>query len=147
MVGSPAAYDGVNADSKNDDKDSMFNSPDGLASDNNGLLRIQTDGNYSNQKELADQGDDQMPIGDPASGEIRRLVVGQKQCNVTDIACERAARIVGIQHPKARQPFSRQRNTVPRHSVIAITRDEGGCFRKNFPRRRPCGTTMGHRSV
>ena len=45
VAGNPAVYDDANAGSKNIDTDNMFNSPDGLAFDNNGLLWIQTDGN------------------------------------------------------------------------------------------------------
>ena len=35
-----------------------------------------TDGNYSNEEEFAGQGNDQMLAGDPATGEIRRFLVG-----------------------------------------------------------------------
>ena len=65
VAGNPAVYNDAYAGSKNVNKGNMFNSPDGLAFDNNGLLWIQTDGNYSNKTRFAGQGNNQMLVGDP----------------------------------------------------------------------------------
>ena len=129
-AGNPAVYDDAYAGSKNIHKGNMFNSPDGIAFDNNGLLWIQTDGNYSNEERYAGQGNNQMLVGDPATGEIRRFMVGPKQCEVTGITWspDRRTVFVGIQHPgeKGNSHFPGGGNTVPRSSVIAVTRDDGG---------------------
>ena len=53
MAGNPAVHSDANAGSKNVNTDNMFNSPDGIAFDRNGLLWIQTDGNYSDAKGFA----------------------------------------------------------------------------------------------
>jgi len=82
----------------------MFNSPDGLKFDSNGLLWIQTDGNYSNESDFAGQGNNQMLAGDPATGEIRRFLTGPKQAEVTGLTWspDRHTMFVGIQHPGER---------------------------------------------
>lgn len=71
-----------------------------------------------------------MLVADPATGEIRRFMVGPKQCEVTGIAWsfDRTALFVGIQHPgeKGDSHFPNGGSTVPRSSVIAIARDDGG---------------------
>lgn len=129
-AGNPAVYDDAYAGSKNIDKSNMFNSSDGIAFDNNGLLWIQTDGNYSNEKRYAGRGNNQMLVGDPTTGEIRRFMVGPKQCEVTGITWspDRRTVFVGIQHPgeKGNSHFPGGGNTIPRSSVIASTRDDGG---------------------
>ena len=73
MAGNPAVHSDANAGSKNVNTDNMFNSPDGIAFDRNGLLWIQTDGNYSDAKGfagqmlVAGQGNNQMLVGDPVT--------------------------------------------------------------------------------
>ena len=109
----------------------MFNSPDGLAFDRNGMLWIQTDGKYTNTKGFAGQGNNQMLVGDPVTGEIRRFMVGPRQCEVTGIEWSADGRtmFVGIQHPgekKGDSHFPDGGDTTPRSSVVAITRDDGG---------------------
>ncbi|MDE0027775.1 MAG: PhoX family phosphatase [Deltaproteobacteria bacterium] len=130
VAGNPAVYDDANAGSGNVDKDNMFNSPDGIAFDRNGMLWIQTDGDYSNAKGFAGQGNNQMLVGDPVTGEIRRFLVGPRQCEVTGIAWSADGRtlFVGIQHPgeKGDSHFPDGGDTVPRSAVIAVTRDDGG---------------------
>ncbi|MEP0072499.1 MAG: PhoX family phosphatase, partial [Marinomonas sp.] len=83
LAGNPAVYDDANAGSQNVNQDNMFNSPDGLKFDSKGLLWIQTDGNYSNAKGFEGQGNNQMLVGDPETGEIRRFLVGPKECEIT----------------------------------------------------------------
>ena len=56
--------------------DNMFNSPDGIAFDSNGLLWIQTDGKYPNKSGFAGMGNNQMLIAGPATGEIKRFFCG-----------------------------------------------------------------------
>lgn len=78
MAGNPTVHSDANSGSQNVNQANMFISPDGLSFDNKGLLWIQTDGNYSNEKDFANQGNNQMLIGDLATGEIRRFLVGPK---------------------------------------------------------------------
>jgi len=130
LAGNPAVHSDAYAGSGNVNRDNMFNSPDGIAFDDNGLLWIQTDGNYSNEKDFAGQGNNQMLVGDPETGEIRRFLVGPKECEVTGItwSSDRKTLFVGIQHPgeDGNSHFPGGGDTVPRSSVIAITRDDGG---------------------
>ncbi len=130
VAGNPTVHQDANAGSKNVNKDNMFNSPDGIAFDRNGMLWIQTDGNYSNAEGFAGQGNNQMLVGDPVTGEIRRFLVGPKECEITGIAWSADGRtvLVGIQHPGERgnSHFPDGGDTVPRSTVIAVTRDDGG---------------------
>jgi hypothetical protein len=130
VAGNPAVHGDALAGSPNVTKENMFNAPDGLAFDANGLLWIQTDGNYSDKKDFAGQGNNQMLVGDPATGEIRRFMVGPKECEVTGFAWspDRKALFVGIQHPGERGNgrFPGGGGTVPRSSIVAITKDDGG---------------------
>ena len=103
----------------------------GLAFDRSGMLWIQTDGNYSNKKDFEGMGNNQMLIGDPQTGEIRRFMVGPKQCEVTGITFsgDRRTVFVGIQHPGERgkngSHWPDGGTSVPRSAVIAIRRDDG----------------------
>ena len=131
VAGNPAVHGDANAGSRNVTPDNMFNSPDGLAFDRNGLLWIQTDGDYSDAGGFAGQGNNQMLVGDPATGEIRRFMVGPRQCEVTGIAwsADRRTLFVGIQHPGEKggdSHFPDGGDTVPRSAVIAIGREDGG---------------------
>ena len=130
VAGNPTVHEDAYAGSSNVNKGNMFNSPDGLAFGANGLLWIQTDGNYSNKKGFANQGNNQMLVGDPATGEIHRFLVGPKECEVTGITWspDRKTLFVGIQHPgeKGHSHFPGGGDSVPRSSIIAITKDDGG---------------------
>ncbi len=130
VAGNPTAHTGADAGSKNVTADNMFNSPDGLAFDGNGMLWIQTDGKYTDKDGFAGQGNNQMLVGDPATGEIRRFMVGPKECEVTGFAWSRDRRtlFVGIQHPgeKGNSHFPDGGNSVPRSAVVAIEREDGG---------------------
>ncbi len=130
LAGNPSVHQDDRAGSGNVNKDNMFNSPDGLKFDSNGILWIQTDGNYSNEEDFAGQGNNQMLAGDPATGEIRRFLVGPKQCEVTglDWSPDRRTMFVGIQHPGERgdSHWPNGGDSVPRSAIIAVTRDDGG---------------------
>jgi len=130
VAGNPRVHADAYAGSRNVTAENMFNSPDGLAFDSTGLLWIQTDGNYSNEKDFAGQGNNQMLVGDPATGEIRRFMVGPRECEVTGItwSTDRRTMFVGIQHPGERgdSHWPGGGESLPRSAVIAITRDDGG---------------------
>lgn len=130
LAGNPTVYDDANAGSQNLTPDNMFNSPDGLKFDSSGLLWIQTDGNYSNADGFEGQGNNQMLAGDPVTGEIRRFLVGPKECEVTGLtwSADRTTMFVGIQHPgeDGDSHWPGGGDSVPRSAVIAVTRDDGG---------------------
>ena len=130
LAGNPTVHEGANAGSDNVNTGNMFNSPDGLKFDSNGLLWIQTDGNYSNEKDFAGQGNNQMLAGDTATGEIRRFFVGPKQAEVTGLTWspDRRTMFVGIQHPGERGEghWPEGGDAVPRSAIVAVTREDGG---------------------
>jgi uncharacterized protein len=130
IAGNPAEHEGRYAGSRNVTADNMFNSPDGLAFDSQGGLWIQTDGNYSNAKGFAGMGNNQMLVGNSETGEIKRFLVGPKECEVTGItwSADRKTMFVGIQHPgeEGGSHWPDGGDSVPRSSVIAITRDDEG---------------------
>ena len=82
LAGQPTITD-ARAPSSNVNAGNLFNSPDGLAFDSFGRLWIQTDGNYGNTGDFANMGNNQMLVGDPATGEIARFLVGPKGAEVT----------------------------------------------------------------
>ncbi|MEZ7816115.1 MAG: PhoX family phosphatase [Burkholderiaceae bacterium] len=117
--------------SPNVNADNMFNSPDGIAFDADGRLWIQTDGKYSNTGEFAGMGNNQMLCGDPVTGEIRRFLVGPVACEITGFSMtpDQTTMFVGVQHPGedlAASHFPQGGTSVPRSSVIAISRVDGG---------------------
>ena len=130
IAGNPAVHADARAGSANVNADNMFNSPDGIAFDSQGRLWIQTDGKYSNKGDFAGQGNNMMLLGDPATGEIRRFLVGPRECEVTGItwSADRKTMFIGIQHPGERgdSHFPEGGDAAPRSSVVAITRDDGG---------------------
>lgn len=109
----------------------MFNSPDGMGFDDAGRLWILTDGDSSNSGDFAGMGNNQMLCADPASGEIRRFMVGPVGCEVTGISFspDYKTLFVGIQHPgeNGGSTFPEHLpNGKPRSSVMAISREDGG---------------------
>ena len=129
LAGNPAVHKDDRKGSKNVDAGNFFNSPDGLAFDSRGLLWIQTDGNYSNENDFAGMGNNQMLIGDPATGEIKRFLVGPNECEITGTAFsgDRRTVFIGIQHPGERgnSHWPGGGDSVPRSAVIAIDRNDG----------------------
>lgn len=129
MAGNPTLHKDAYGGSKNVTADNMFNSPDGLGFDSRGLLWIQTDGKYSDKDDFAGMGNNQMLVGDPETGEIKRFMVGPKECEVTGItwSADQRTVFVGIQHPgeKGNSHFPEGGSATPRSSVIAISKDDG----------------------
>lgn len=134
MAGNPTIHDDIYAGSANITEENMFNSPDGLGVDPNGNLWIQTDGNYSDSGEYAGMGNNQMLIGDSETGEIKRLLVGPNECEVTGLTFspDYKTAFVGIQHPgedsegnNFTSNFPLGGNRVPRSCIIQIKRTDG----------------------
>jgi secreted PhoX family phosphatase len=131
MAGNPSLHTGLMAGTPNVTVDNMFNSPDGLSFDASGRLWIQTDGDYSNAKDFAGMGNNQMLCADPLSGEIRRFMVGPVACEITGLAFtpDQRTMFVGIQHPgEGLKPshFPDGGDALPRSCIVAIERDDGG---------------------
>lgn len=124
MAGNPTAYGNEYAGSANITEGNMFNSPDGMAFDTTGMLWIQTDGNDSNEGEFEGQGNNQMLVGNPETGEIARFLTAPHGAEVTGLcwSSDRKVAFVGIQHPGASWPDG---NGKPRSSVIAVWKEDG----------------------
>jgi secreted PhoX family phosphatase len=129
MAGNPTVHADAYAGSDNVNALNMFNSPDGLAFDKRGVLWVQTDGQYSNKDDFTGHGNNQMLAADPDTGELRRFLVGPKECEVTGItwSIDGKTMFVGIQHPgeKGGSHFPEGGDSVPRSSIVAITKDNG----------------------
>ncbi len=133
LAGNPKVLSYDYAGSDNITPENMFNGPDGLAFDSTGLLWIQTDGNYKNKGDFKGMGNNQMLVGDPVSGEIKRFMVGPRQCEITGFAWspDRKTLFVGIQHPGEKggdSHFPDGGDSVPRSAVVAVMRDDGGAI-------------------
>ena len=131
LAGNPTLHKDAYAGSANITADNMFNSPDGLAFDRDGRLWIQTDGDYSNAKDFAGMGNNQMLCANPVTGEIKRFMVGPVACEITGIAFtpDHKSMFVGIQHPGeklAPSHFPQGGDAVPRSSIVVISRRDGG---------------------
>jgi len=130
LAGNPEVHSDDKAGSSNVNAGNMFNSPDGIAFDDNGILWIQTDGNYKNKDDFAGHGNNQMLAADPETGEIRRFLVGPLACEVTGLSFspDRRTMFVGIQHPGEKgfdSHWPGGGDTVPRSGIVAVTRDDG----------------------
>ncbi len=132
LAGNPDVHTDARKGSDNVNSGNLFNSPDGIGFDSHGRIWIQTDGNYSNEEDFAGMGNNQMLVGDTETGEIRRFLVGPKECEVTGItwSADKKTLFVGIQHPgeKGDSHFPDGGDTAPRSAVIAITRADGAAF-------------------
>ena len=130
MAGNPDVHTDANAGSSNINIDNMFNSPDGLKFDRFGNLWIQTDGDTSNEDNFAGMGNNQMLLGNTATGEISRFLVGPNGCEVTGLtwSADHKTMFVGIQHPgeDGNSTFPGGAGTVPRSAIIAVMREDGG---------------------
>ncbi|MBO9435954.1 PhoX family phosphatase [Ruegeria sp. R13_0] len=130
LAGNPNVHQDAYGGSDNVNAENMFNSPDGLKFDSNGLLWIQTDGNYGNEGDFEGQGNNQMLAGDPVTGEIRRFLVGPNECEITGLSWspDRRTMFVGVQHPgeDGNSHWPEGGDAVPRSAIIAVTREDGG---------------------
>jgi len=124
MAGNPAVYDNKYGGSDNVNEGNMFNSPDGMAFSSDGMLWIQTDGEDSNEVEFEGQGNNQMLVGNPETGEIARFLTAPKGAEVTGLTWspDRKTAFVGIQHPGGSWPDAVGK---PRSSVISVWREDG----------------------
>jgi uncharacterized protein len=123
MAGNPDVHKDAYAGSPNIHAGNMFNSPDGMSFDSTGLLWIQTDGEDSNEGDFLGQGNNQMLIGDPVTGQIERFLTGPNGCEVTGLcwSSDKRTAFVGIQHPGGSFPDGAG---LPRSSIVAIRRDD-----------------------
>ncbi|MGI9347332.1 MAG: PhoX family protein [Gammaproteobacteria bacterium] len=130
LAGNPTVHSDAKAGSENINAGNMFNSPDGLSFDSRGGLWIQTDGKYSNAGDFAGQGNNQMLLGDTATGEIRRFLVGPKEAEITGLcwSADRKTMFVGVQHPgeSGDSHFPGGGDSVPRSCIVAVSREDGG---------------------
>lgn len=124
MAGNPTVYDNKYGGSDNVNEGNMFNSPDGMAFSSDGMLWIQTDGDDSNEEEFEGQGNNQMLVGNPETGEIARFLTAPNGAEVTGLTWspDRKTAFVGIQHPGGSWPDNVGK---PRSSVISVWREDG----------------------
>lgn len=124
MAGNPEVHDDAYAGSENVTAGNMFNSPDGMAFDSNGMLWIQTDGDDSNEGDFEGMGNNQMLVGDTETGDIARFLTAPNGAEVTGLcwSADRKVAFVGIQHPGGAWPDGEGK---PRSSVIAVWREDG----------------------
>lgn len=108
--------------------EASFASPDGLWADPDGRLFIQTDGGQK------DGLNNQLLVADTATGELRRLLTGVTDDEITGITVtpDRRTLFVNLQHPGNGDPnltnFPAPQDgvTVPRDCTLVITRKDGG---------------------
>ena len=127
MAGNPDVYENVYGGSQNVTAGNMFNSPDGMAFSSDGMLWIQTDGDDSNEGDFEGQGNNQMLVGNPETGEIARFLTAPNGAEVTGLTWspDRTVAFVGIQHPGGSWPDGEGK---PRSAVISVWRDDGAAF-------------------
>ena len=105
-----------------------LSSPDGLWADPDGRLFIATDGD---QREGLNN---QLLVADTTTGELRRLLTGVPDCEITGFTTtpDRRTMFVNIQHPgkgnpsRTNFPNPVDGTTVPRDCTLAIRRKDGG---------------------
>ena len=124
MAVNPTVHQDAFAGSPSVNAGNMFNSPDGMMFGATGLLWIQTDGDDSNEGDFAGQGNNQMLIGDPVSGQIERFMTGPNGSEFTGLlwSADRKTAFVGVQHPAGSWPDG---TGLPRSAVIAVWRTDG----------------------
>ena len=119
-----------------------FGNPDGLVFDSGGLLWIQTDmsGQGIGKGPMAALGNNAMLCADPATGRIKRFLVGPNGCEVTGcvVTPDRRTLFVNIQHPgETRDDGSATPNSAwpdgklpgsarPRSATVVVQRRDGG---------------------
>ncbi|RZI76217.1 MAG: PhoX family phosphatase [Variovorax sp.] len=132
--GAGVRYPGAQADA--------FGDPDGLVFDSGGLLWIQTDmsGQGIGKGPMAALGNNAMLCADPATGNIKRFLVGPSGCEITGctVTPDRRTLFVNIQHPgETRDDGSTMPNSAwpdgraigsarPRSATVVVQRRDGG---------------------
>jgi secreted PhoX family phosphatase len=127
MAGNPTVHDDARKGSANVNAGNLFNSPDGMQFSSDGMLWIQTDGNYKNEEDFEGMGNNQMLVGDPETGEIARFMTVPYGAEVTGLtwSLDKTVAFVGIQHPGGSWPDGEGN---PRSSVIQVWREDGKAF-------------------
>lgn len=127
MAGNPTVYDNEYSGSDNVNEGNMFNSPDGMQFSSDGMLWIQTDGNYKNEGDFEGMGNNQMLVGDPETGEIVRFMTVPYGAEVTGLtwSLDKTVAFVGVQHPGGSWPDG---DGNPRSSVVQVWREDGKAF-------------------
>lgn len=108
--------------------ETTYSDPDGLWTDPDGRLFIQTDGGQ--KKGL----NNQMLVANPSTGEIRRLFTGVTSDEITGITVtpDRRTMFINTQHPgdgdptRTNFPAPTDGVTIPRDCTIVITKKNGG---------------------
>lgn len=132
------------AEARGQVKGDAFGCPDGLWVDGRGVLWIQTDMSTSamGKGDLARLGNNAMLAADPATGEVRRFLVGPVGCEITGATATPDGRtmFINIQHPgespsERSDPAAPQRISDwpdkraggrPRSATVVIRKNDGG---------------------
>ncbi|MDP4300301.1 PhoX family protein [Leptothrix discophora] len=132
------------ADAKGNIKGDAFACPDGLWVDARGTLWIQCDMSTSamGKGDLVNLGNNMMLAADPATGEIRRFLVGPKGCEITGVTMTPDGRtmFLNVQHPG--EPASERNDPAnpravsnwpdqradgrPRSATVVVRKADGG---------------------
>jgi len=131
-VGTTFEWDIFILASETEDTDHGFGSPDGLWADPDGRLFIETDGRQPPFPPAEEGANDQLLVANPATGEIRRLFSGPKDCEITGIAVtpDRRTMFINVQHPGngdgGKTLFPYGVGDVPRDATVVLQRKDGG---------------------
>lgn len=115
-------------------EDNHLASPDGLWFDPRGLLWIQTD-LAGDLRRKGPFGNNQMLVADPASGEMKRFLVGPVECEITGITATPDMRtlFINVQHPgesskpeKFTSHWPDGGDRRPRSATLIISKADGG---------------------
>ena len=141
LAGDPA---NERAEARGNATGDAFACPDGLAFDARGVLWVQTDmgPDSMHRGEFARLGNNQMLACDPATGELRRFLVGPVNCEITGLAWTPDGRtmFVNVQHPgesprDRNDPAEPRRYSNwpdfrpggrPRSATVVIRKNDGG---------------------
>ena len=152
LAGDPAKPAGSGETVKGD----HFGSPDGIWSDDDGRIWIQTDVSNGSQRrgDYGGLGNNMMLAADPSTREVRRFLTGPNGCEITGVITtpDQRTMFINVQHPgeetraftemvPSRVPTPAQPGAVsnwpdgrgttdrtvrPRSATVVITKDDGG---------------------
>ena len=137
LAGDPA---NAREQAKGNIKGDALAGPDTIAFDSRGVLWIGTDHRASGQGEFARMGNNALLACNPATGEVRRFLVGPMNCELAGAtwAPDGRTMFVNIQHPGSGTPrdgsaprqFSNwpdfRADGRPRSATLVIRKDDGG---------------------